>query len=55
MTKKAEKIARAKYLESQNRLRRETLNKKIEKDSGKFIDDLIWGVPKGSKSILPLG
>ena len=45
------KIARAKYVESQNRLRRATLNKRLEKDSGKIIDDLIWGVPRGSKSI----
>jgi hypothetical protein len=53
VTDQKKKIARAKYVESQNRLRRETLNKRLEKDSGKLIDDLIWGVPKGSKSIAP--
>uniref|UniRef100_A0A8H7Y7W3 Rad21/Rec8-like protein N-terminal domain-containing protein n=1 Tax=Psilocybe cubensis TaxID=181762 RepID=A0A8H7Y7W3_PSICU len=41
------KIARAKYLESQRRQRRQLLSKKTEKDSGKFIEELIWSVPKG--------
>ncbi|CAA7265812.1 unnamed protein product [Cyclocybe aegerita] len=41
------KVARAKYLESQYALRREVMQKRREKDSGKLIEDLIWGVPKG--------
>jgi hypothetical protein len=42
-------VARAKYLESQNTIRREILTKKLEKNSGRIIEDLVWGVPKGSK------
>ncbi|KAJ3513821.1 hypothetical protein NLJ89_g2734 [Agrocybe chaxingu] len=41
------KVARAKYLESQYALRREFMQKRRERDSGKLIEDLIWGVPKG--------
>ncbi|KDR84977.1 hypothetical protein GALMADRAFT_131737 [Galerina marginata CBS 339.88] len=40
-------IARAKYVESQKRLRREMMNKKLEKDNGRYVEELIWGVPKG--------
>lgn len=43
------KVARAKYLESQNIIRREILTKKLEKNSGRIIEQLVWGVPKGSK------
>lgn len=43
-------IARAQYLESQRRIKRGILSKKREKDSDRFVEDLIWGVPKGSKS-----
>ena len=42
-------VARAKYLESQNAIRREILTKKIEKNTGKIVEELVWGVPKGSK------
>ncbi|KAL0581624.1 R8 protein [Marasmius crinis-equi] len=41
------KIARAKYLEEQRNQRRELDNKKIEKDSGRVVEELIWGVPAG--------
>lgn len=43
------KVARAKYLESQNIIRREILTKKLEKNTGRIIEELVWGVPKGSK------
>jgi hypothetical protein len=43
-------VAREKYLESQKALRKEIAQKKVEKDASKMIDDLIWGVPCGSKS-----
>lgn len=43
------KVARAKYLESQNTIRREILIKKLEKNSGRIIEELVWGAPKGSK------
>jgi meiotic recombination protein REC8, fungi type len=49
------KVARAKYLESQNTIRREILTKKIEKNSGRIIEELVWGVPKGSKCSLITG
>jgi meiotic recombination protein REC8 len=42
-------MARAKYLESQNLIRREMLMKRSEKENSKIIDELIWGVPKGSQ------
>ncbi|KAF8905571.1 Rec8 like protein-domain-containing protein [Gymnopilus junonius] len=41
------KIARAKYLESQRRTKRELLGKKHEKDADRFLEELISGVPKG--------
>ncbi|KAF8807392.1 hypothetical protein BYT27DRAFT_7099303 [Phlegmacium glaucopus] len=41
------RVARAKYLESQNTIRREILTKKLEKNSGRIIEELVWGVPKG--------
>ncbi|PPQ76339.1 hypothetical protein CVT26_008967 [Gymnopilus dilepis] len=41
------KIARAKYLESQRRIRRDLLSKKLEKDSDRLLEELIWGIPKG--------
>ncbi|KAJ8083983.1 R8 protein [Marasmius tenuissimus] len=41
------KIARAKYLEEQRNQRRDLDSKKIEKDSGRVVEELIWGVPAG--------
>ncbi|KAI3622725.1 rad21 rec8 n terminal domain protein [Moniliophthora roreri] len=41
------KIARAKYVEEQHNQRRELDSKKIEKNSGKIVEELIWGVPTG--------
>ncbi|KAE9408090.1 hypothetical protein BT96DRAFT_1013571 [Gymnopus androsaceus JB14] len=41
------KIARAQYLSEQLHQKREVMNKKLEKDSGKVIEDLIWSVPGG--------
>ncbi|KAJ3779208.1 Rec8 like protein-domain-containing protein [Lentinula raphanica] len=41
------KIARAQYLSGQIYQRRELISKKQEKDSGKVLEDLIWGVPSG--------
>ncbi|KAF7784305.1 hypothetical protein Agabi119p4_470 [Agaricus bisporus var. burnettii] len=41
------KIARAKYAESQKELRKEMFHKKLEKDAGKMISDIIWGAPQG--------
>ncbi|KAK7468886.1 R8 protein [Stygiomarasmius scandens] len=40
-------LARAQYLEGQNELRRDMHNKKLEKDSGRIIEEMIWGVPTG--------
>ena len=48
-------VARAKYLESQNTIRKEILTKKLEKNSGRIIEELVWGVPKGSKFWLHCG
>ncbi|KAF9478528.1 hypothetical protein BDN70DRAFT_933321 [Pholiota conissans] len=41
------RMARAKYLESQNLIRQDIFMKKVEKENGKKIEELIWGVPKG--------
>ncbi|KAJ3751978.1 hypothetical protein EV360DRAFT_56004 [Lentinula raphanica] len=41
------KIARAQYLSGQIYQRGELISKKQEKDSGKVLQDLIWGVPSG--------
>ncbi|KAJ3909511.1 Rec8 like protein-domain-containing protein [Lentinula edodes] len=41
------KIARAQYLSDQYLQRREFISKRLEKDSGRVVEDLIWGVPKG--------
>ncbi|KAJ3883395.1 Rec8 like protein-domain-containing protein [Lentinula edodes] len=41
------KIARAQYLSEQYLQRREFISKRLEKDSGRVVEDLIWGVPKG--------
>jgi hypothetical protein len=49
------KVARAKYLESQNAIRQGILTKKLEKNSGRIIEELVWGVPKGSKFGLGTG
>ncbi|TFK41172.1 Rec8 like protein-domain-containing protein [Crucibulum laeve] len=41
------KIARAQYLKAQLTIKQEMNQKKSEKDSGKIIEELIWGVPNG--------
>ncbi|KAF9270204.1 hypothetical protein L218DRAFT_952383 [Marasmius fiardii PR-910] len=41
------KIARVRYVEEQRNQRREIDHKKLEKDSGKVVEELIWGVPTG--------
>ncbi|KAH7930949.1 hypothetical protein BV22DRAFT_1101346 [Leucogyrophana mollusca] len=41
------KAARIHYLEEQNIIRREIALKRYEKDHGKIIDDMLWGVPGG--------
>ncbi|PCH33660.1 hypothetical protein WOLCODRAFT_147744 [Wolfiporia cocos MD-104 SS10] len=41
------KAARANYVEGQDSLRREIDQKKFEKESGKIIEQMIWGVPHG--------
>ncbi|KAJ3937794.1 MAG: Rec8 like protein-domain-containing protein [Lentinula lateritia] len=41
------KIARAQYLSEQYLQRREFISKRLEKDSGRVVEDLIWGVPQG--------
>ncbi|KAH9937716.1 Rec8 like protein-domain-containing protein [Fomitopsis serialis] len=41
------KAARANYVEGQETIRQELIHKKFEKDSGKIIEELIWGVPSG--------
>ncbi|OCH96110.1 hypothetical protein OBBRIDRAFT_718943 [Obba rivulosa] len=41
------KMARANYMEGQDSLRRELIQKKYEKESGKLIEEMIWGVPQG--------
>ncbi|KAJ4486110.1 Rec8 like protein-domain-containing protein [Lentinula aciculospora] len=41
------KIARAQYLSEQYHQRREFINKRLERNSGRVVQDLIWGVPNG--------
>ncbi|KAJ4484723.1 Rec8 like protein-domain-containing protein [Lentinula edodes] len=41
------KIARVQYLSEQYLQRREFISKRLEKDSERVVEDLIWGVPKG--------
>ncbi|KAJ7038216.1 Rec8 like protein-domain-containing protein [Mycena alexandri] len=41
------KAARAQYLKGQAVLRRDLDQKKAEKDGGKIIEDMVWGVPRG--------
>ncbi|KIK07004.1 hypothetical protein K443DRAFT_129571 [Laccaria amethystina LaAM-08-1] len=41
------KIARAKYLETQKHIRHDNGQKKYEKNNGKMIEELVWGVPQG--------
>ncbi|KAJ3888062.1 Rec8 like protein-domain-containing protein [Lentinula edodes] len=41
------KIARAQYLSEQYLQRREFISKRLEKESGRVVEDLIWGVPQG--------
>lgn len=49
---RAIQAARANYLEGQDAIRRELIHKKFEKESGRIIEELIWGVPAGCKLIL---
>lgn len=42
-------IARAQYLEMQNNIRREKDVKRFEKESGRLIEDMVFGVPDGRK------
>ncbi|KAJ7125591.1 Rec8 like protein-domain-containing protein [Mycena crocata] len=46
------KAARAQYLKGQSMLRREHEQKKVEKDGGKFLEDMVWGVPRGVQAEL---
>ncbi|KAJ7225526.1 Rec8 like protein-domain-containing protein [Mycena pura] len=41
------KTARAEYLKAQAILRRGIDQRKAEKDSGKILEDLVWGAPRG--------
>ncbi|KAJ7487587.1 hypothetical protein B0H11DRAFT_2408492 [Mycena galericulata] len=41
------KAARAQYLQGQTILRRELDRKRIEKEGGKILEDMLWGVPRG--------
>ncbi|KAK7064240.1 RNA cytidine acetyltransferase [Favolaschia claudopus] len=41
------KTARAQYLKGQAVLRRDLNQKRAEKEGGKFVEDLLWGVPRG--------
>ncbi|OSD03409.1 hypothetical protein PYCCODRAFT_1466798 [Trametes coccinea BRFM310] len=41
------KNARANYVQEQELLKREIAQKKLEKESGKLIEEMIYGVPKG--------
>ncbi|KAJ6604638.1 hypothetical protein DFH09DRAFT_316557 [Mycena vulgaris] len=41
------KAARAQYLQGQGALRREINQKKLEKDGGKILEDMVWGAPRG--------
>ncbi|KAJ7783773.1 Rec8 like protein-domain-containing protein [Mycena maculata] len=41
------KAARAQYLQGQSKLRRELDQKRVEKEGGKIIEDMLWGVPRG--------
>jgi len=41
--------ARTQYLEGQNMLRWEIFQKKCEKESGKVVENMLWGVPTGRK------
>jgi hypothetical protein len=45
-------VARAKYLQLQRLQRRELLQKKLEKESSRIVEEMIWGAPKGSKVFL---
>jgi hypothetical protein len=41
--------ARAQYLELQNRLRQELGLKRLEKNNDKIMEELLWGIPEGSR------
>ncbi len=40
-------VARAKYLQLQRHQRQELLQKKLEKESGRIVEEMICGAPKG--------
>ncbi|TFY62923.1 hypothetical protein EVJ58_g3563 [Rhodofomes roseus] len=44
------KAARANYMEGQETIRQELVHKKFEKESGKIMEELIWGVPSGMQA-----
>lgn len=41
--------ARANYIEVQAQIRRELEQKKAEKESGRLVEEMIWGAPRGGK------
>jgi len=43
------KIARSQYIDNQERIRREAEAKKDQRESGKIIEGMIWGVPRESE------
>lgn len=43
-------MARANYVQEQEHLKREAAQKKLEKDSSKLIEEMIYGAPKGGGS-----
>ncbi|KZT02692.1 uncharacterized protein LAESUDRAFT_661292 [Laetiporus sulphureus 93-53] len=44
------KAARANYMEGQDHIRREIIQRKHEKESGRLIEEMIWGVPNGLRA-----
>ena len=42
-------MARANYVQEQEHLKRELTQKKLEKDNGKLIEEMIYGAPKGGE------
>ncbi|KAH9950358.1 Rec8 like protein-domain-containing protein [Amylocystis lapponica] len=41
------KIARMNYMQDQDVIRRSMIQKKLDKESGKLIEEMIWGAPQG--------
>ena len=39
--------ARTMYVEEQEAIRQELELKKLEKEGGKLIDEILWGIPRG--------